>query len=59
MDIISSEQLCMAGVCKLLKQLDTRIFIIAETVVLLWFSVARFGVRVSVGFHLTCIHINF
>ena len=28
-------------------------------VVLLWFSVARFGVRVSVVFHLACVHIVF
>ena len=41
------------------KQLDTRIFIIAEAVVLLWFSVARFAVRVSVTFHLTCVHISY
>ena len=27
------------------------------TVVLLWFSVACIGVRVSVMFHLTCVHI--
>ena len=26
---------------------------------MLWFSVARFGVRVSVTFHLTCVHIIF
>ena len=25
----------------------------------LWFSVTRFGVRVSVTFHLTCVHIIF
>ena len=26
---------------------------------MLWFSVACFGVRVSVTFHLTCVHIVF
>ena len=25
----------------------------------MWFSVARFGVKVSVMFHLTCVHIIF
>ena len=30
---------------------------LSKAVVLLWFSVARFGVRVSVTFHLTCVHI--
>ena len=28
----------------------------SKAVVLLWFSVACFGVRVSVTFHLTCVH---
>ena len=31
----------------------------SKAVVLLWFSVVRFGVRVSVMFHLTCVHIIF
>ena len=26
---------------------------------MLWFSVACFGVRLSVTFHLTCVHIIF
>ena len=30
----------------------------SKVVVLLWFSVACFGVRVSVTFHLTCVHIR-
>ena len=29
----------------------------SKAVVLLWFSVAYFGVRVSMAFHLTCVHI--
>ena len=31
----------------------------SKAVVLLWFSVACFGVRVSVTFHLTRVHIIF
>ena len=31
----------------------------SNAVVLLWFFVACFGVRVSVTFHLTCVHIIF
>ena len=31
----------------------------SKAVVLLWFSVAGFGVRVSVTFRLTCVHIFF
>ena len=31
----------------------------SKAVVLLWFSVACFGVRVSVTFHLICFHIIF
>ena len=31
----------------------------SKAVVLLWFSVARFGVRVSVTFHLMCVYIIF
>ena len=31
----------------------------SKAVVLLWFSVACFGVKVSVTFHLTCVHIIF
>ena len=31
----------------------------SKAVVLLWFSVACFGVRVSVTFHLMCAHIIF
>ena len=31
----------------------------SKAVVLLWFSVARFAVRVSVTFHLTCVYIVF
>ena len=31
----------------------------SKAVVLLWFSVVRFGVRVSVTFHLTCVYIGF
>ena len=30
---------------------------VLKAVVLLWFSVAGFGVRVSMTFHLTCVHI--
>ena len=31
----------------------------SKAVVLSWFSFACFGVRVSVTFHLTCVHLNF
>ena len=31
----------------------------SKAVVLLWISVACFGVRVSVTFHLTCVHFIF
>ena len=31
----------------------------SKAVVLLWFSVACFGVGVSVTFHLMCVHIIF
>ena len=31
----------------------------SKAVVLLWFSFARFGIRVSVTFHLTWVHIIF
>ena len=31
----------------------------SKAVVLLWFSVTCFSVRVSVTFHLTCVHIIF
>ena len=38
---------------------DVQVIVSHEKVVLLWFSVARFGVGVSVTFHLTCVHIIF
>ena len=31
----------------------------SKTVVLVWFSVACFGVSVLVTFHLMCVHISF
>ena len=31
----------------------------SKVVILLWFSVTCFGVRVSMTFHLTCVHIIF
>ena len=31
----------------------------SKAIVLLWLSVTCFGVRVSVPFHLTCVHIIF
>ena len=49
------------GPVKLVQAPSPRYFITdrSKAVVLLWFSVACFGDRVSMTFHLMCVHIIF
>ena len=58
MTIISGEILSAVSIEKIYSRDNLRVITDrSNVVVLMWFSVACFCVRVSMKFHLTCVHI--